>query len=64
MTAANRPGSVLETEKLSGVSRVSLHIASVKLADTGTQDAGANIIIEISLKGAVILMKIFSETAV
>ena len=37
MTAKHRPGSVLETEKLSGLSRVSLHIGSVELADTGEQ---------------------------
>ena len=35
VTAKHRPGSVLETEKLSGVSRVSLHLGSVELADTG-----------------------------
>ena len=37
VTAKHRPGSVLETEKLSGLSRVSLHIGSVELADTGEQ---------------------------
>ena len=37
VTAKHRPGSVLETEKLSGLSRVSLHIGSVELTDTGEQ---------------------------
>ena len=37
VAAKHRPGSVLETEKLSGLSRVSLHIGSVELADTGEQ---------------------------
>jgi len=42
VTAKHRPGSVLETEKLSGVSRVSLYISSVELTDTGFHN-GSNI---------------------
>ena len=42
VTAKHRPGSVLETEKLSGVSRVSLYINSVELTDTGFHN-GSNI---------------------
>ena len=35
ITAKERPGVSLETEKLVGVSRISLYIGSTKLSDTG-----------------------------
>ena len=35
VTAKQRPGTILETEKLAGVSRISLFIGSVELTDTG-----------------------------
>ena len=41
VTAKQRPGSVLETERLEQRSRVSLQFASVKLTDTGKAGAQA-----------------------
>ena len=38
VTAKQRPGSVLETERLRERSRVSLQFASVELTDTGQAD--------------------------
>ena len=35
ITANQRPGTVLDTEKLATVSRVTLHLARVELQDTG-----------------------------